>query len=316
MNADADPTAPDATTAEPAGTDSRPLLERLRARLTADGLGEDAAADAIGIPLFRLSSLLAGSTPNDFTRRRIEGWLRGEPISDTDVAVTAVTDAMSDASAVASVTPPDAGDAGHAALATADAPSAASGTPAPKRRGRPPKVRTPAELAAAATPKRRGRPPKSAATAATPPATPKRRGRPPKVRTEAELAAAKAADAMKVPKRRGRPPKVRSEAEQAAMATPKRRGRPPKPRDADAVAAPKRRGRPPKVAPARGPVADQPLLPRPRGRPPKHATGNHTNGTLSEALRSVFALVDDRLALAVHRADAATRRRIEAALRG
>jgi hypothetical protein len=88
---------------------------------------------------------------------------------------------------------------------------------APKRRGRPPLIRTAFE-----PPKRRGRPPKIEPAIEAP----KRRGRPPLARADIEA----------TPKRRGRPPRVGIEAE-----PPKRRGRPPLAKEL----APKRRGRPP-----------------------------------------------------------------------
>jgi hypothetical protein len=71
---------------------------------------------------------------------------------------------------------------------------------APKRRGRPPKVRTEQQVQE--------------------PQAPKRRGRPPKVRTEQQI------QEPQVPKRRGRPPKIRPEQQEPQV--PKKRGRPRK----------------------------------------------------------------------------------------
>jgi hypothetical protein len=252
----------------------RGLAEAVRERLARDGIDAESAADAIGVPAFRLQSLLGGGSVNASTGQRIEAWLAGR-----------------------GPTAPDGTPA-------AEQPATTEPAPAPKRRGRPPKAKpaaTPETVSAeptssapvieAPSPKRRGRPPKAASAAGAEPTAPKRRGRPPKN-----------PDAVaSPPKRRGRPPKNPN-----AAVTPKRRGRPPKsPSAAAAPAAPKRRGRPPK-----NPAATAPVLPPRRGRPPKNQL------RLGDALRELFRLGDDELALAVHRAAEETRKRVEAALRG
>jgi len=93
-------------------------------------------------------------------------------------------------------------------LERATGAASATETAAPKRRGRPPKVK--AEGMETAAPKRRGRPPKVKAEGVET-AAPKRRGRPPKVKAEGVETTA--------PKRRGRPPKVKAEGVESAKPT-------------------------------------------------------------------------------------------------
>ena len=80
-------------------------------------------------------------------------------------------------------------------------------TPAPKRRGRPPKAQVQEPMTPA--PKRRGRPPKAQVQEPVTPA-PKRRGRPPKAQAQAPVAKAKPV-AKRVPKRLPPPPPSDSE---------------------------------------------------------------------------------------------------------
>jgi hypothetical protein len=274
--------------------DSTTLTDLVRQRLERDALRPEAAADAIGIPTARLIALLQGRSPNFSTQRKIEAWLSGVPAAaepEELASSTGDTEVPQPPSTGSTPAPTEAPVTGEV---RAETPATA-----PKRRGRPPKIRASepmptaeatAQLALTASmPKRRGRPPKNPAAAD---AAPKRRGRPPKNPQ---------ADA---PKRRGRPPKNPT----AATAAPKRRGRPPK--SPQAAESPKRRGRPPKNPAAAAPATSLELLPKRRGRPPKNRS------PLGAALRELVAIADDALALAVHRADPARRKRVEAALRG
>lgn len=160
-------------------------------------------------------------------------------------------------------------------------PSAASNE-APgsaKKRGRPPKLKTPVKTPATeektdveetekespSEPKRRGRPPKAKADAASKEAVSKAlEEAPAKEEDEDEVDAASPV----TPKRRGRPPKAKPEAAEetevtkkakkdeedavspAGSAEPKKRGRPAKAKpetDAATTPTPKKRGRPPKA---------------------------------------------------------------------
>lgn len=176
--------------------------------------------------------------------------------------------------------PKNKGDSSAKSHATAS-PAAAPGA---KKRGRPPKLKTPSRASDgeeggkdSEPAKRRGRPPKAKTDASkesvsksseeapasggkggkpaageadlASPLTPKRRGRPPKAKPEAaeEVEVAKKAkveEAGATPKRRGRPPKVKSEAEGEDDSVEAQT------QFAEAAATtptPKKRGRPPKA---------------------------------------------------------------------
>ncbi|HSQ40777.1 MAG TPA: endopeptidase La [Fibrobacteraceae bacterium] len=106
-----------------------------------------------------------------------------------------------------------------------------------KRRGRPPKEKSPEEIPA--IPKKRGRPPKVKEIPIID-IPPRKRGRPPKPKAESET--------PKVPKKRGRPPKVKEIP--IIDIPPLKRGRPPKPKaESETSKIPKKRGRPRKVEP-------------------------------------------------------------------
>ncbi|MBN8549726.1 MAG: hypothetical protein J0M12_10465 [Deltaproteobacteria bacterium] len=129
-----------------------------------------------------------------------------------------------------------------------------------KRRGRPPRVRTPEELAAQAE--------RVAQNADGVSDAPKRRGRPPRVRTAAELAEIAARDARRA-ERAAKRAALEVEEPDSSVSAPKRLGRPPRAvgHDNELSAAPKRSRTAAKRAEQVETAAPQAALPEPE--PPR-----------------------------------------------